>query len=101
MMKREDWVKCIEEYETQKNEVTQTAFCKKRNISLSNFKNYLTLSRKADLPDSRGSAKFIEARIKEESSDSELRLRIKEGVELLIPEGFSTGNLKRFLKVLL
>ena len=100
-MKRTGWKRVIKEYEALEGEITQTGFCRERSISLSSFKYYLTVLRKKAPPEKPG-GKFIEARIEPIASVSEdLRLRIREGVELFIPSGFDDSCLKRVLRGLL
>ena len=100
-MKETQWKKVIEEYEGVRGTISQKVFCEERSLVLWRFKYYLSIMRKKASQETSG-GKFIEARIEPVVAVSEdLRLRVREGMELIIPSGFDDGCLKKVLKVLL
>lgn len=99
-MPRKDWKIYIREYEGVRGSISQKEFCKERGLSLAQFKYYLKVQREEDLYE-KEEGRFIEAHVEgAETVYEELKLRLRGGLELLIPAGFDEKSLKRVIKVL-
>lgn len=100
-MRREDWKRYVREYEGLRGSISQKEFCKEWGVSLSQFKYYLKVLREEESLYEQGNGRFIEAQVEAEGIVYEdLKLRLRSGLELMIPARFDERCLKKVIKVL-